>query len=86
MELSAVVQYAGNLAHYTITPERAGIYQARLLKYEQMDGVAGVIPPASVALLRGVRHWVGSTEEQYFVDQLGNAIEQRVRSGDPHAI
>lgn len=86
MELTAVVQYAGNLAHYTITPESAGIYHARLLKYEHADGADGATPPLSVTLVRGVRHWVGSTEEQHFVDQLGKAIEQRVRRGDPHSI
>lgn len=82
MELTAVVQFAGSRAHYTITRENVGIYQARLLKYEGGDWI---YPPESVTLVRGARHWVGSTEEQCFVDQLGDVIEKRVRSGDPNS-
>jgi hypothetical protein len=81
MKLKAVVQFLGDRAHYSITQVKKGIYDAKLLRYE---GSSGVTPPEAVTLVRGVRHWVGSYDEPYFVDELGNAIEERVRHGNPH--
>lgn len=81
MEMKAVVRFLGDLAHYSVTPEEYGIYHARLLKYEGPDGVT---PPESVLLVKSARNWVGSYEESYFVSELGDAIEQRLRDGgDP---
>lgn len=83
MEMTAVVQYAGNLAQYTITPENNGIYNARLQTYE---GKEGPVPPLSITLVRGIRHWVGSFNDPYMVDALGKAIDQRVRGTHPHRL
>ena len=83
MEVIAVVQFAGNQAQYTITPENYGIYHARLQTFE---GKEGPVPPLSVTLVRGVRHWVGSSDNNHFINELGNAIDQRVRGTDPHAL
>ena len=83
MEMTAVVQYLGDLAHYSITPESDGIFSAQLLKYE---GPNVVTPPHNLVLVRGVRKWVGSYEEQYFVEELGRAIDERVRDGEPHSM
>lgn len=80
MSLRTVVTYFGNLAHYEITPESFGVYHARLLKYE---GAKGATPPENVLLVKGDRHWVSSCEEQPFTDNLGRAIERRVRQGHP---
>ncbi|MGV3658158.1 MAG: hypothetical protein ACO1NX_09390 [Chitinophagaceae bacterium] len=83
MELTAVVQYLGDLAHYSITPESNGIYHARLIRY---DGPDVVTPPENVILVRGARnYWVGSSAEPHFLDALGQCIEERVRAGDPHS-
>jgi hypothetical protein len=71
------------MAHYAVTPEAAGVYHARLLRYEGPDGVTS---PESVLLVKSARKWVGSYEEIYFVQELGYAIEQRVRSGDSHSL
>lgn len=60
---------------------RRGIYDAHLERYE---GPCGVTPPQDITLVRGVRRWVGSYEESYLVQELGRAIEDRVRTGDPH--
>lgn len=81
MKLKAVVQFLGDRAHYSVTQVKKGIYDAHLLRYE---GSSGVTPPQNVTLVRGVRHWVGSYDEPYFVDELGQAIEERVRHGNPH--
>lgn len=83
MELKACVWYLGDLAHYSITPDSYGIYQARLIKYEGPDGVT---PPENVILVRSARQWVGSYEEPHFIQDLGNAIDERVRGGDPHSL
>jgi hypothetical protein len=79
MELQAIVQYLGDNAHYCITRENQGIYHARLLEYE---GAPVVSPPEKVLLIRGIRRWLGSHEEEDFVEDLGRAIDARVRSGD----
>lgn len=77
MELKAVVTFSGALAHYTVTPDKFGIYHARLLKYE---GGAEAEPPGLVLLVKGVHQWVSSCEEG-FSNALGAAIEQRAREG-----
>ena len=83
MEVKAVVWYAGKLAHYVITPENSGVYYARLLTFEEQSGPT---PPANLILVRGMRHWVGSANEPYLVDELGKVIEYRIRGGDPHRV
>jgi hypothetical protein len=83
MELKTCVWYAGDLAHYAVTPDQFGIYQARLIKYEGPDGIT---PPESVLLVRSARQWVGSYDEAGFIQDLGTAIDERVRDGDPHAL
>lgn len=82
MEIKACVWYLGDLAHYAVTPDSYGIYQARLIKYEGPDVV---IPPDHVLLVRSARHWVGSCDDTRFIQELGQAIEERVRHGDPQS-
>ena len=82
MKLKAVVPFLGERAYYEVIPEAPDIYQARLIKYEGSDGVT---PPQSITLVRSVRRWAGSYDERYFVDALGEAIDERVREGNPHA-
>lgn len=82
MEMKACVWYLGDLAHYSITPDSYGIYQARLIKYEGPDMVT---PPENVLLVRSARHWVGSSDDSQFIQELGQAIEERVRHSDPHS-
>lgn len=83
MELKACVWYLGDLAHYAIFPDYSGIYQARLIRYEGPDVVT---PPEYVLLVRSARQWVGSCDESWFVADLGRAIDERVRGGDPHSL
>jgi hypothetical protein len=76
MEWKAVVRFLGDPTHYNIELDRAGIYHARLLKYE---GFPGKTPPQEVLLVKGVRRWNGSYEVQELIDELGRAIETRQR-------
>lgn len=79
MELNAVVPFEDGVAYYTISPERNGIYQARLLRYE---GQSDKRPPAEVILVRGYRQWSGSYERQDLLNEIGNVIESKNLSGD----
>ena len=80
MELNAMVQFEGGVAHYHIYPESNGIYQARLLRY---DGHSTKAPPAEVILVRGYRQWSGSYERQDLLNEIGKAIERGNRTADP---
>jgi hypothetical protein len=82
MELTATVHFYGDPAHYTVTEEREGIYNARLMVYEGPNIMA---PPDNVILVRSVRKWTGSYGEQDFIEELGRAIDLRQRnSSDPN--
>jgi hypothetical protein len=83
MELRAVITYWGNLAHYIVTPDNFGVYHARLLKFE---GANGSTPPENLILVKGAQHWVSSCDEEDFAEDLGCAIEQRVRADHPHSL
>jgi hypothetical protein len=80
MELRAVVEFEGGLAHYNVYPETNGIYQARLLQY---DGSSDRTPPKEVILVRGYRQWSGSYDRQDLLNEIGNVIESnRNRNGE----
>lgn len=81
MEFKAIVNFLGSLAHYRVSTEAKGIFSAHLEKYEGGDSV---VPPTEVTLVRSVRHWSGSYSEQYFIDELGEEIDKRVRGSNPH--
>lgn len=83
MPLKAVVSYWGSLAHYAVTPDNFGVYYARLLKYE---GPGGITPPESLLMVRSLRRWISSCDDEGFINDLGRAIEQRTRDGDPHSL
>lgn len=72
MEMTIVLRYLGYPARYTISRESSGIYHAHLKAYEGPDGIT---PPKSLTLVRGVRGWIGSYNEPWFVAELGRALE-----------
>lgn len=78
MELKAIVQYHGALAHYNILPEHEGIYEARLLRY---DGRPERTPPQKLTLIKGSEEWSGNCDRQDLLNDLGNTIEKRLRKG-----
>ncbi len=79
MEMKTVVAFEDGEAHYSIYHEALGIYQARLVQY---NGV-GNKPPQEVVLVKGFRQWSGSCNRREILNQLGKAIERRMRNGDP---
>ena len=80
MEMKAVVPFEDGMAHYLVSPESSGIYQARLVEFE---GSTDRKPPEEVILVRGYRQWSGSYERQDLLNSLGEAIEGRTREGNP---
>ena len=75
MQLKAVVQYEGGWAHYDVSPESHGIYQARLLRFE--GSTDRPPPPEELILVRGYRQWSGSYERQELLNEIGNFIESK---------
>jgi hypothetical protein len=80
MEMKAVVPFGEGIAHYLVSPESSGIYQAKLVQFE---GSPENPPPSEVILVKGYRQWSGSFERQDLLNSLGEAIEKRQREGNP---
>jgi hypothetical protein len=72
MELKAKVRFEDGEAQYKVSPDRNGIFQARL---EYFNGNSQRTPPQEIILVRGYRQWSGSYDRQDFLNQLGSAIE-----------
>ena len=83
MKLKAKVEYLGKRASYEIAPDARGVYQARLLSYKGGDMVT---PPQCITLVKSVRRWAGSHEEQPLINALGRVIDRRVRGSNPHDV
>jgi hypothetical protein len=71
MEIVVVVRYKGGNATYKIRPEVSGIYHADLMHFDQPGNSA---LPQTVTLIRSVRSWKGSTDDQELLNQLGAAL------------
>jgi hypothetical protein len=78
MEIKALVKYREQYAEYRIVMESEGIYTAILERYE---GSVHSLPPPKLTMTKGVRHWIGSTEEQPLLDELGEVIDLNVDAG-----
>lgn len=78
MEVKATVTYKGSQAHYGIREDTKGIYSATLIAY---DGSIHNMPPVHLIITRGVRHWIGSTDDDVLTNELGGAIEISLQSG-----
>lgn len=72
MEIKALVKYRDQYAEYLIRPEQKGIFLATLERYE---GSVHTLPPPTITMTKGVRHWIGSTDEQPLIDDLGEIID-----------
>jgi hypothetical protein len=72
MELEAIVNYGDGRACFKIQKENPGIYHARLLYFE---GNKKQSPPKELVLMRGIRYWAGSDENEALLNELGKKIE-----------
>lgn len=71
MELQANVKYGNGTAFYNIRKENPGIYLADLVHFE---GDPQQSPPEQITLLRGMRYWTGSCDNEVLLHQIGKII------------
>jgi hypothetical protein len=81
MEMSAAVEFRGALAHFRIRKDNAGIYFAHLLRYE---GNPFESPPEEITILRGVRQWTGSCNDDLLLSRLGKIIDEYLANTISH--
>jgi hypothetical protein len=72
MEFDAEVPYGHGKAMFRISKENPGIYCATLLHF---NGDQQYSPPMEITLIRGVRGWTGSENDEILINVLGNLIE-----------
>ena len=68
----AAVEFKGALAHFKIRKDNSGIYIANLTRYE---GNPLDAPPEEITILRGIRQWAGSYNDDLLLSRLGKVIE-----------
>jgi hypothetical protein len=73
MKVTASVEFKGGTAHFAIRSANSGIYHANLLRYE---GNTFDTPPNEVTIIRGVRQWTGSCNEDLQIEKLGEVIAE----------
>lgn len=75
--MEVVIVYKGALAYYEIRQLRADVYNAYLKRYGGYEKA-----PVDVTLVRSIRHWTGSVDDEGLLRELGQAID-RHRFIDP---
>ena len=75
MEIAASFNYKGALAHFKIRKENSGIFYADLFRYE---GEPSNAPPEKLIIIRGIRQWTGSYNDDYLLSRLGEIIERNI--------
>ena len=73
--MEVVIVYKGALAHYNIVREKDDVYSAFIKSYNGIDQ-----PPPTVTLIKSIRHWTGSVEDDELLSELGEAIERYQRN------
>lgn len=79
MEMEAKVKYGQGLACYQIRREAPGIYFADLAYY---DGEGSRMPPAAISLVRGIRQWTGSCDDDGLLNEIGKIIEEHLSESE----
>lgn len=77
MEFEAAVSYGSGNALFRISRENPGIYNAVLLSF---DGNNNQHVPAAITLIRGIRGWTGSENDDILINELGHFIELHTTS------
>lgn len=80
MEFEATVKYQGYKAVYKIVPEQTHIFRAQMNHYSGSKDYNP--PPSELIIIRGVRKWIGSGDNQELIDSLGEIIEAKMKSKD----
>lgn len=72
MQIVTAIRFKMATANYAIRMEAPGVYQAELVNF---DGDANQRPPLKITLIRSVRSWTGSIDDEMLLNQLGAAME-----------
>lgn len=75
MEIMASVKFKGGITHYIIKSGNSGLYHARLVRHE---GDLSEQPPNEITIIRGIRQWTGSYNEDFLIEKLGEMIEDAI--------
>lgn len=73
VELKTSVKTKDGIAHYSLLPAGPGLYHARLIRFEGRPDSA---PPSRIVLVRNVRQWSGSVDNEALLNTLGSAIDK----------
>ena len=77
MESEVHFLYKGGMAYFRLSKEASGIYFAHLTNY---DGATENSPPKEITIIKGIRCWKGSAEDEMLLNQLGSFIENPSQS------
>jgi hypothetical protein len=72
MELEAIVQYGGAYAYYKVIVDGQDMYHARLIRFY---GSPEAAPPDKLLLVKGIRRWIGSSDDKEIMGELGRFID-----------
>lgn len=72
VEMEVMIEYKNRPACFRIHQESEGIFTAYLLSY---TGNGTNSPAAEITLVKGVRNWAGSVEDDQLLRELGGFIE-----------
>ena len=75
--MEIIVDYMSGKACFRIFREKPGIYSATLVYYE---GERKLKIPTEITLVRGVRQWTASHDDEILISELGRRIEESVES------
>lgn len=73
VELEAKIIYKSSSACYKIQNDTEGIFTANLLYF---DGDKTIAPPKGVTLVKGIRYWTGSIDDEILLTELGKYIDE----------
>lgn len=76
MELRTIVYVNGGEACYSVESEGRGMFQAVLLNYK---GNPNAEPPNCITLVRGLRKWTGSSDDERVLQFLGDVIDTAIK-------
>lgn len=70
--MDALIKYKNGNACFKIKKGKEGIFTANLVNY---DGEHTQAPPEGIILVRGIRYWTGSVEDETLLSELGKFID-----------
>jgi hypothetical protein len=72
VELEAIITYRSSSARFKIQNENEGIFTANLLNF---DGDCTSAPAQKITLVKGIRYWTGSIDDEILLSELGKFID-----------